>query len=286
MQETDQPAGHHGAPAGAADGAAPIAYQRSTGEAAVTLADSGGRPVTTRLSQSGSAKLRFPRVAAGVEALILNTSGGLASGDRFHTEMAAEAHSLTVATLACERVYRCEGPPAVVGQTIRVAGGATLRHLPQPTILFEGARLTRHTQIHLAPGAALTLCEGLVLGRAAMGETVTRADIRDTIALTIHGRLAFLDTFGLTTETLARSGGPAALGGARATGLVLHVGGEGDADTARAALDGAPVVWGASTMGPVTVVRVLAPGHTSLQDALGRAAEALSGAPLPRAWQL
>ncbi len=247
------------------------------------------------MRQSGSAKLRFPRVGprggSTIEAMVLNTSGGLASGDRFSTEMAADAHHLTVSTLACERVYRCEEAPAEVDQVIRVGAAGDLRHLPQPTILFAGAKLRRHTLVDVAEGGSLTLCEGLVLGREAMGETVVSADVHDRIELRIGGRLVFVDAFGLDDAVLARSGGPAALGGVRGVGLVLHIGprpssGEGGAEVARAALAGAAVRWGASDMGDLTVVRVLAPGHTSLQDALGRAVVALSGAPLPRAWQL
>ncbi|WP_226583003.1 urease accessory protein UreD [Acuticoccus sediminis] len=281
-QLSDRPA-----PARPADAPATL-FQRSVGEAAVTVADKGGRVTTPTVRQTGSAKLRFPRMAPGsdsVEALILNISGGLVSGDRFRTEMAAEAHTLTVATLACERVYRCEDGPAEVLQVVRAGEGGTVRHLPQPTILFEGAKLRRRTLVDLAEGGGLTLCEGLVLGRAAMGERVTTADVRDRIEVRIAGRLVYVDAFGLTDEVIARASGPAALDGARGVGLVLHVGG-GTADTARAALDGANARWGASTMGALTVVRVLAPDHTSLQDALGRASVALSGAPLPRAWQL
>ncbi|UOM33570.1 urease accessory protein UreD [Acuticoccus sp. I52.16.1] len=287
----------------------PERFQRSTGEAVVRVVDAGGAAALGTTRAAGSAKLRFPRGgggrdAANIEAMVLNTSGGLASGDRFRTAMTAEAHRLTMSTLACERVYRCEEAPARVEQAVAVAAGASLRHLPQPTILFDGARLRRHTRIDVASGAGLTFCEGLVLGREAMGECVAAADVVDRVELRVDGRLTFVDAFGLDAGTLARAAGPAALAGARGVGLVLHIGptgpvpppadeeagepslGEGAAAVARAALAGSSVRWGASNIGILTVVRVLAPGHTSLQDALGRAVVALSGAPLPRAWQL
>lgn len=267
---------------------APLAeprYQRSTGEAAVVLADAGGRPTTRTVRQAGSAKLRFPRNPHAVEAMLLNTSGGLASGDTFRTEMVAEAHTLTLSTLACERVYRCDGPPARLAQSVRVAAGARLNHLPQPTIVYDRAKLHRLTLVELEEGASLTLCEGLVLGRAAHGEAGRRATVRERIEVRLAGRLVFVDALGLDDAVLARADRLAGLAGARGIGIVIHVG-AGDAETARAALQDAPVRWGASTIGPVTVVRCLAPDHTSLQDTLGRAASALSGAPLPRAWQL
>ncbi len=62
-------------------------------------------------------------------------------------------------------------------QTLRVAAAGTLRHMPQPTILFDGSGLTRRTTIHLEEGAGLTFCEGMVLGRQAMGESVRTVSV-------------------------------------------------------------------------------------------------------------
>ena len=260
-------------------------FQRSTGEVRVVLGDRDGVPQVRTLYQSGSGKLRFPRVPAGVEAMVLNTSGGLAEGDRFRSSSAAEAHVLTVSTQACERVYRSGGGPARVEQIIRVGPGATLNHLPQPTILFERAALARRTSVDVAAGGRLTLCEGLVLGRAAMGESVRTAHVHDRVDLTIDGRLAFVDALRLDPAALARQG-PAGLAGSRGIGLVLHVGDAAALARLREVLAEVDGRAGATLVNGVVVARILAPTHDRLQDALAKAVTVLTGAAPPRSWAL
>ena len=239
----------------------------------------------------------------------MNTSGGLAAGDVFTLDARAEAHTLVVTTAACERVYRSEAQPAsehprrgaghgprahrpgsaVVRQSFSVRGQSCLRHLPQPTILFQGARLDRRTTIALDPGAKLTFVEGLVLGREAMGEHLTRVGVGDRVEVTLAGRLVLADALRLTDCALARTG-PAGLAGARGIGLLLHHDGDLDGALARArATANAPrgrTVSGASIVNGVLVARVLAKSHTALQDELARLVYAVSGAPPPRAWSL
>jgi urease accessory protein len=253
---------------------APPRLQRSEGHVAVAVGRDGA---LVRAYQSGSGKLRIP--TAG-EVLVLNTSGGLAGGDRFRTEFRADG-SLTVATVASERVYRSEGEAAAVRQHLAVTG--RLRHLPQPTIVFDGAHLDRLTTVELAAGACLTLAEGLVLGREAMGESVRTLSLRDRTEVRRDGRLAFVDALRLTSASLARLGGPAGLGGARGIGLVVHAGPDLDAALERVRGEAGAA---ASLVGGVLVARCLAPGHTALQDALARIVTALDGEAPPRSWRL
>lgn len=264
--------------------APPLVYQRATGDVRITLADDRGRPRLARSYQAGSGKLRFPRVPSGMEAMVLNTAGGLAGGDVFSLDVSVEAHALTTSTQASERIYRAEGGRARVVQTMRVAGGATLRHMPQPTILFDGAGLTRRTTVHLAEGARFTFCEGMVLGRQAMGETVRALALSDWTEVHLAGRLAFADAVRLDTGALTRAATPAMLGENLAFGLVLHHG--PDLAGARDSLAAILRHGGASVVGGVLVARLLAPSHGALQDELARAVTHLSGTPPPRAWQL
>lgn len=266
--------------------------QRSVGALSIVLSDRDGRPRLARSFQSGSARLRFPRTAAGVEAMVLNTSGGLAAGDRFSLEAAVEAHRLTLSTQACERVYRCEGArPAEVEQHFTVAGGAALRALPQPTIVFDGARLLRRTKAVLAEGARLTLVESLVFGREAMGERVRCAHVREILDVSIGGTLAFADRLTLDAAAFCDPSAPAGLAGARGAGLVVHVGaapvgGADAADTIREAGGGEGVRVGASALNGVTVGRCLASSHGALHSALARIVQALDGEAAPRTWAL
>ena len=81
--------------------------QRSVGKLALEIGASGA---VKRMREEGCAKLRLPAQPAGqaLEAIIINTSGGLAGGDRF--ELKAEAASdLCLTTQAAEKIYRSLG---------------------------------------------------------------------------------------------------------------------------------------------------------------------------------
>ncbi|MEM8551414.1 MAG: urease accessory protein UreD [Pseudomonadota bacterium] len=264
-------------------------YQRADGAIDLVVGADGARPRLERARHEGAAKLRFPLARPGcIEAMILNTAGGLAGGDAFSLSAEVRDHTLVTSTQASERVYRSEGGPAVVRQELRVAACAALCHLPQPTILFDEARLVRTTRLEVAAGAELTFCEGFVLGRAAMGETVSKVEVSDRTEVFLGGALAFVDAMQLGAEGLSRASAPAVLGGMRAFAIVLHhtphKGRMADALDRVRGLIAAPS--GASLVGGLLVVRLLAPAHSALQDSAARVTSALTGAPPPRAWQL
>lgn len=261
-------------------------YQRSTGRIELTVAERDGRASVRRAYQEGSGKLRFMRPADdAVEAMVLNTAGGLAGGDRFFLDVRVAGRPLTLSTQASERVYRNEGGTARVEQTLAVGPGGRLVHAPQPTILFDAASLERLTRVTLDGDAGLTFCEGLVLGRAAMGETVRRVHLRERTEVVVDGRLAFVDALRLDSAMLAEAAAPAMLAGCRAVGLVLHRGGELDAAAERVEALLGPTS-GVSLVRGLLVARILAPTHGALQDALARILAALTGAAPPRSWQI
>ena len=75
--------------------------------------------------------------------MLINTAGGVAGGDRFTLDIAAERDTrLVVTTAAAEKVYRTLGPDSVIDVKLDVAAGATLAWLPQETILFDRARMS------------------------------------------------------------------------------------------------------------------------------------------------
>src|SRR5215467_9754751 len=97
------------------------------------------------LHESGSLRVRFPSPeGAGLSAVLVNTAGGIAGGDRFDIDIsAAEGARLTLTTAAAEKVYRAPGAAAELNIGLRVASSAHLSWLPQETILFDAARIAR-----------------------------------------------------------------------------------------------------------------------------------------------
>jgi urease accessory protein len=256
---------------------ASLLHQRSRGHVRLEVGKAG----LVRLREEGAAKLRLPHKD---EAVLINTGGGLAGGDEFRFDIGAgPGASLTVTTQAAERVYRSLGPPAKIATALRAEAGATLCWLPQETILFDGASLNRSLEVEVADDASFLAVEAVVLGRAAMGETVKHLTLRDHWRIRRNGQL-------IHAEDIAISGEPpgtrATLGEAKAMATILLV--WRDAETA---IDRVRSLIGkagaASAWNGKLVARLLARDGLALRKVLCPVLSALMGdAQLPKAWSL
>lgn len=252
--------------------------QRARGAAFVRL----GPMRLERLRTEGSAKAILPGGAEGREVVFLNTSGGLTSGD--HLTFGLEMQGKAVATTqTAERAYKATGTPARMDVTLAVGRGGWLDWLPQETILFDRAALDRRTVIDLAPGAGCLALEAVVLGRAAMGETVTDLRFRDRREIRRDGAPFWIDPLALDPGALS---GAATLNGARAFATIVLTA-EVPLSPLRAVLDEPGVVASASSFAGRTVVRMLAADGWPLRRQIARALHILRGGrPLPRVWQV
>jgi urease accessory protein len=180
------------------------------------------------LHESGSLRVRFPSPEArGLSAVFVNTAGGVAGGDRFDIEIATgEGSRLAVTTAAAEKVYRAEGPAAQLDISLKAAAGSHLSWLPQETILFDRARVSRRIDIELAESASLLLCEIVVFGRAAMGERMLTGEFVDRWRLSRGGRLVFAENIRLDGDIGDKLRQPAIAKGGAAIGTALIVPGD------------------------------------------------------------
>src|SRR5258708_13409657 len=109
--------------------------------------------------------------------IFITPAGGVGGGERFEIDIAVgEGSRLVVTTAAAEKIYRAAGPAARLNIALKAKAGAHLAWLPQETILFDRARVSRRIEIDLAEGASLLLCEIVVFGRAAMGERMLHGE--------------------------------------------------------------------------------------------------------------
>jgi urease accessory protein len=266
--------------------------QRARGALAIAWKQREARTVLARLRQEGCLKARFPRpLCEGVaEAVLLNVSGGIAAGDVLSARMEAQAGTfVTVAAQAAERLYRAlqGSDPAQVRNRVSVASGARLEWLPQETILFDGCALDRALDVEMAEDATVLCVESLVFGRAAMGEQVERASVRDVIRLRRGSRLVLHDAVRLHGDARRVLDRPAAGGGARAVATIVYAALDAGSrlDPLRAALAAAPAQYGASTWDGMLVARIVAKDGACLRAATVAGLAALRGArPLPRVW--
>src|SRR5271155_4446908 len=81
---------------------------------AVTAGPNGSRPA--RVHEAGSLRVRFPHGNGRVlDAVIVNTAGGMTGGDGFDIEVATDAGAkLSVTTAAAEKIYRSLGPDTAI----------------------------------------------------------------------------------------------------------------------------------------------------------------------------
>src|SRR5213596_2809270 len=122
-----------------------FAANRARGSVKFDVHQLGGITRRRDLHESGSLRVRFPSPEAeGLSAVFVNTAGGIAGGDRFDIDITTgEGSRLTLTTAAAEKVYRAPGEAAQLSISLKAASGAHLGWLPQETILFDRARISR-----------------------------------------------------------------------------------------------------------------------------------------------
>ena len=153
------------------------------------------RAAAARVSTSTVRCVRAFRAVDALDAVIINTAGGIAGGDRFSFDITVGAGAgVTLTTAAAEKIYRALDDDATVDVKLSIDRDATLSWLPQETILFDEARLRRRIDIDVAADGRLLFAEAVVFGRTAMGETVSRGRLVDRWRVRRAGELIFADT--------------------------------------------------------------------------------------------
>ncbi len=265
----------------------PPQRQRSEGRVRIAAAQFGAVTRVADLAEGGAMRVRMPRGGPGLEAVIVNTAGGVCCGDRFTIEATARlgAH-LTVATPAAEKVYRSDGPLADISVSLAAQEGARLEWLPQETILFDRARLKRRYEVDIAPDATFLSFEGLMLGRLAHGDAMGEGHLEDHWRIRRGGALVYADAFRLEGPIGALLERPAVAAGARALATLLYIAPDAEArlEEARALMESAPCEAGASAWNGILAVRWLAPDIGTLRRAATSFLMAFRKAPLPRVW--
>lgn len=193
-------------------------------------------------------------------AVLINTSGGLVGGDAVAIDIAAGSGAAArVTSQAAERVYRSAGPTVSLAASLDVAAGAWLEWLPNETILFDEARLSRRLAIALDDGARCLAAEMTVFGRVARGERFAQGTLRERWEIRRGGRLLWADALRLDGDAAAAIDHPAGFGGAAAHAVVVCAGpGAAAALPALQAICTGDHPFGVSAIGDVLVMRGLA----------------------------
>lgn len=278
------------APGGPVTGSAPYPTVRRQPRAMGTL-ELSARPGVRigKLHQSGSLKALFPASRHGVlNAVFLNTSGGVTGGDDFRVSARAEpGAALMLTSQAAERLYRAQ--PDETGRmriALDVAQGARLDWLPQETILFDGARVVREFDVTLAPDARFLAVEPLLSGRLAMGEMVRSGLLGDRWRVRRDGDLVFADNFRLAGDVEAQLARAAVTGGGRAMAALLYAAPDAEAQLGPLRDLLGPLGGASLVARDLLFARIVAEDGYTLRQRLIPAVTRLSGQDIPRTWTL
>ena len=266
-----------------------FAANRARGLIAISAEAAAGVTRRTIVLEEGSLRVRFPGpMTPALQAVIVNTAGGTAGGDR--SDIACHAGSgadLTVSTAAAEKIYRSTGADAAVSIKLDVGTGGSLTWLPQETIFFDDARLSRSIDVTLAEEASVLMAEAIVFGRSAMGEAVQSGSFVDRWRVRRGGKLIFAETVRLDGKIAARLAEPAVAGGNIALATVLIApGSQPHVEAIRARADQFRGEVGVSAWNGLALARLCAPDGATLRHDLVAVLSALGRTALPRLWSM
>jgi urease accessory protein len=261
---------------------------RVRGGVSVAVSAADGRSRVDDVFESDGYKVRFPRRGARPEAILINTGGGLAAGDRVRLDFkVGDGAGLTVTTQASERVYRAPDEATTeVAMRAELGAEATLAWLPQDTILFDHARLRRTITVDMAASASLLAAETIVLGRTRMGEWFRDGLFADAWRIRRDGRLAFAENIRLDRPGLGRLTEPALAGPAPVivTAVLVAPDAEDKLGSVRNVLSKSPFTCAASAWNGMLVVRGLAAKTELVRNLMSALVPVLGAGPLPRTW--
>lgn len=274
--------------------AAAVRPQRAFGRGRLSTKPFAGTTRLVDFYQEGCAKIRLPKsFDASMEAVLINSSGGLTGGDRMDWDFAAgPGTSLTLTTQACEKIYKASGDStAEVTTAIRLAEGARVDWLPQETILFDRASLTRRLDVDMEPGCTFLAVEALLLGRRAMGEAMDHGLFRDRWRIRSGGQLIHADDLKLSGEVGTLTALAPVLAGAVAFATIFYTGPDCEAqlEPVRSLIgpaSGGASHWRAGGQEKLVARIAAADGFALRKILIPIISHLRKGAPVPKVWHL
>jgi urease accessory protein len=199
-----------------------VARPGRAGEARLAFERVGPRTVVRTALAHSPLRLLMPR-NHGHAAWVYTSSlgGGLVDGDNLSMtlEVAPGAAAL-LSSQGANRVYR--SPRGCRSElSARVAEGALLALVPDPTMCFAAARYAQCQDVQLAPGASLVLMDVVTAGRSATGERWAFSHYASALRVHRQGRALLDERWVLDPQ---HGSLPERLGRFEALGTVLLVG--------------------------------------------------------------
>lgn len=200
--------------------------ERVKGCGRLSIQKDGSLAHLENIYQSGSAKIRIhgQPPAPSIEATLINTAGGLTSGDQLNWSVSAgEDTQLSLTTPAAEKIYMAAEKTATIKTSLTVGKATHMVWLPQETILFNGAKLQRKLEVNLEKDASLLMAESYVFGRKAMQENMTSCLLEDRWRVYHQKTLVHREDFCHDTENFNTLTSPTNLSAMTACATIIYI---------------------------------------------------------------
>jgi len=161
-----------------------------------------------RFYQAGSAKVFYPKSSQKFKELVLvNTAGGITSGDNFSYDFEIVNKSkIFLTTQTAERAYKGFNEKAKIKISLTVDDTSNLFWIPQELILFNNCNFDRNIEVDLSPNSNFVLAETTIFGRTAMGEYLEKGYFNDNWRINVNKNLIHAEALNLNgniKETLS-----------------------------------------------------------------------------------
>ncbi len=128
------------------------------------------------------------------ELIIINTAGGLTSGDcNFNSVEIKNNIVLNITTQSMEKIYKCKNLFSYAYTNIKVGSNSYVSWMPLETIFFNEGKLRRRINVDLDKSSHFLGIETIIFGRKAMGEIINKGELNDAWQIYKDGKLIYSD---------------------------------------------------------------------------------------------
>tara|TARA_B100001057_G_scaffold316334_1_gene316481 strand:- start:161 stop:1126 length:966 start_codon:yes stop_codon:yes gene_type:complete len=154
-----------------------------------------GYPEIKKHREQGNLKARLIKnYIQNDELIIINTAGGLTSGDlNFNSIKISNDISIIITTQSMEKIYKCKNLHSHSYTNIEVGVNSSVSWMPLETIFFNGGKFRRRINIDLKHASNFLGIETMIFGRKAMGEIVNNGELDDAWQIHKNGQLLYSD---------------------------------------------------------------------------------------------
>ena len=260
--------------------------QRAQGKLKLHFTEISGETNISHFYQSGSLKALLPKPSANhIEAILINTSGGLAGGDELLMSFETGPNTKTsITTQAAEKVYKSAKENSIVEVDVNVGENGYFFWCPQETILFHESRMKRTLNFQIRNSSKLLIVENIIFGRQNMGEQSISGQLVDRWRISRENKLVLAENF-IFNEKKHLSG-TATLGDNHCISTVIYASHDAEnyLESTRALLNTDEVSGGASCWNYLLIARIAAKKPEMLKGILLLLLRLLSKDKLPRIW--